>query len=76
MVSRDSKLELESLKKTVLLQASNKEISKTSKKAIDVLATHRKNALPALTDISERIINEELKDYALEKIKQINEGKV
>jgi len=76
MASTDSKLELESLMKTLLLQASNKVISKKSKKANDALASHRKNALPALTEISERIINKELKDYALEKINLINEGKV
>ena len=73
MASLDSKLEVESLKKIALSTLNNKE---TIKKAIDALASFRKDALPALTEIASRIYNRELANYALDKIQKINEGKV
>jgi len=72
MTSSDPNSEIESLKKIALSPASNKE---TTKKAMDTLASFRKDALPALTEISRRIYSRELANYALDKIKEINEAK-
>jgi hypothetical protein len=58
--------------RTTALFSWNRE---TSKMATHALASYRKNALPVLTDISSRTSIKELKDYALDKIKEVNEGK-
>jgi hypothetical protein len=46
----------------------------TKIKTIDALASYRKNALSALTDIASLVLDKEIKEYTLDKIKQINEG--
>jgi len=50
--------------------------SDTRKRAVDALASYRRNALPVLTNIASTTWNTELKQYVLEKIKQINESTV
>jgi hypothetical protein len=42
---------------------------------VDALASYRKNALPALTDIA-TAWDQDLRVYVLDKIKQINEKNV
>jgi hypothetical protein len=45
--------------------------SETRKRTVDALASYRKSALPALTDIA---WDQELRTYVLNKIKEINES--
>ncbi|MFL6425588.1 MAG: hypothetical protein ACJ71R_18635 [Nitrososphaeraceae archaeon] len=48
----------------------------TRKNTIDALASYRAKALPALAYFASIVWDKELKEYALIKIKQINEGTV
>jgi hypothetical protein len=49
----------------------------TRRKAVDALASYGKKALPSLTRAAYAIIwYPELKQYVLDKIKQINEGTI
>jgi hypothetical protein len=45
----------------------------TRKRTVDALASYRRSALPALTDIATTVWDQELRTYALNKIKEINE---
>jgi hypothetical protein len=46
-------------------------------KAVDALASYRKKALPSLTNVAYSLLwNPEIKQYVLDKIKQINEGTI
>jgi hypothetical protein len=57
----------------IITSTWNKE---TRNKAVDALASYRRNALPILTNIASTTWNTELKEYIWEKIKQINEGTI
>jgi hypothetical protein len=46
----------------------------TKKKTVDALASYRKSALPALTDIATTVSDQEVRTYVLNKIKEINES--
>jgi hypothetical protein len=46
----------------------------TRLKTVDTLASYRKKALSALIDIACASLDNELREYALDKIKQINEA--
>lgn len=46
------------------------------KKLIEALASYKRSALPALIELSNVPMTKELSDLILEKIKQINEGKI
>jgi hypothetical protein len=48
--------------------------SETRKRTVDALASYRKNALAALTDIATMAWDQELRTYVLNKIKEINES--
>jgi hypothetical protein len=48
----------------------------SKKQMVDALASYRKNALPALTDIATMAWDQDLRVYVLDKIKQINEKNV
>jgi hypothetical protein len=49
----------------------------TRRKAVDALASYGKKALPSLTRAASGILwYPELKQYVLDKIKQINEGAI
>jgi len=45
------------------------------KKAIETLASYKRTALPALVELSTGLMNKQLSHLALEKIRQINEGR-
>jgi hypothetical protein len=62
--------DIQKLKSTIIISQD----SETKKKAVDALASYRRNALPALTDLGFVLLDKDTREYVLDKIKQINEA--
>jgi hypothetical protein len=51
--------------------------NETRRKAVDALASYGKKALPSLTNVAYSLLwTPEIKQYVLDKVKQINEGAI
>ncbi len=63
--------EIQRLKNIIIFSWDNE----TRKKAVDTLASYRKNAIPTLADIASWTAwDNELREYVLDKIRQIKQG--